>query len=362
MKNWEKILAPSARWKFVSFFRGKHFLFFSSFRRNSTVEIDNVPLVKKTLDEETFVLKDGVRSSVDFESIPRSVFLFLRNANRIRGSVIIRKVSIDNSTSVRSIDVFPVRRNEKIFRDEKMFFFSFFWKFSKFETKRKRIRQSTSTLRTTSRIISPRRFQVSAFRNELLPKNKFSFFFKELTELRDTFQRFSSPFRTTIRHNFWRNNWRRNSDNRRTKFDFGFDSNRFSSIRKHFLSPNSNFPFQDAWKRLDFQQNPDETIRKYSFNESTQILVEIQNNDSSWPEELYDLAKDSQTSDNRSTAGLVGLTNLGNTCFLNAPVQCLSHSPVLRDYFLNELHFYEINKLVFHFSVFLTSKNSFWLW
>jgi len=42
--------------------------------------------------------------------------------------------------------------------------------------------------------------------------------------------------------------------------------------------------------------------------------------------------------------GLVGLRNLGNTCFMNSALQCLLNVVPLTDYFLSELHLQEINE------------------
>ncbi|SCV03312.1 LANO_0G03378g1_1 [Lachancea nothofagi CBS 11611] len=60
------------------------------------------------------------------------------------------------------------------------------------------------------------------------------------------------------------------------------------------------------------------------------LVVEYKNNNEGthWPSSFYYYNK------LRSPKGTVGLSNLGNTCYMNSALQCLVHIPELRDYFL----------------------------
>ena len=88
------------------------------------------------------------------------------------------------------------------------------------------------------------------------------------------------------------------------------------------------------------------TLEEVGFQDDDAILAELRSRDGTWPEEISSLCGERRTETERQplVAGVTGLNNLGNTCYMNAALQVVSSTRIMAEYFKSNSHLYELNR------------------
>ncbi|KAM3615781.1 uncharacterized protein V6R79_007674 [Siganus canaliculatus] len=97
---------------------------------------------------------------------------------------------------------------------------------------------------------------------------------------------------------------------------------------------------------LTLLDDEDHTLESLKILDEQQLVIEVRNKDMSWPEEMSFIANSSKMDRHKvpTEKGATGLSNLGNTCFMNSSIQCVSNTKPLTDYFISGKHLYELNR------------------
>ncbi|XP_028319890.1 ubiquitin carboxyl-terminal hydrolase 32 isoform X2 [Gouania willdenowi] len=97
---------------------------------------------------------------------------------------------------------------------------------------------------------------------------------------------------------------------------------------------------------LTLLDDEDHTLESLKIQDEQQLVIEVRNKDMSWPEEMSFIANSSKMGRHKvpTEKGATGLSNLGNTCFMNSSIQCVSNTKPLTDYFISGKHLYELNR------------------
>ncbi|XP_041949811.1 ubiquitin carboxyl-terminal hydrolase 32-like isoform X1 [Alosa sapidissima] len=98
---------------------------------------------------------------------------------------------------------------------------------------------------------------------------------------------------------------------------------------------------------LTLLDDEDHSLDDLKIPDEQYMVIEVRNKDMSWPEEMSFLANSNRMSRYKvvpTEKGATGLSNLGNTCFMNSSIQCVSNTKPLTEYFTSGRHLYELNR------------------
>ncbi|XP_064156657.1 ubiquitin carboxyl-terminal hydrolase 11 [Anguilla rostrata] len=120
------------------------------------------------------------------------------------------------------------------------------------------------------------------------------------------------------------------------------------TMRKQFEVPESaetRLWMKSSETSCERLRNVHMTVLDSCLSSGMTVIMELRNADGTWPSSRPQIMRNSveEQDSYKGQPGVCGLTNLGNTCFMNSALQCLSNTPPLTEYFLRSAYLDELN-------------------
>uniref|UniRef100_A0A671RSN6 Ubiquitin carboxyl-terminal hydrolase 32 n=2 Tax=Sinocyclocheilus anshuiensis TaxID=1608454 RepID=A0A671RSN6_9TELE len=124
------------------------------------------------------------------------------------------------------------------------------------------------------------------------------------------------------------------------------DIHEYLSQRLRIKEEDTRLWLYNSENYLTLLDDEDHTLESLKIQDEKHLVIEVRNKDMSWPEEMSFIANSSKIDRHKvpTEKGATGLSNLGNTCFMNSSIQCVSNTKPLTEYFISGRHLYELNR------------------
>jgi hypothetical protein len=249
--------------------------------------IDN----KEIIEKETGFLKEYLIEEKDFEIISEPAFEVLQKLQTVKGPIISRKVITEGEKSHKRIEIYPLQLKVVIINEEgkvtieKEYFFS-------------------------------KKYLLKDMKSKICEENKLEV---EKSRIWNYYSD-SSPYCLDI------------NEKLEKTLEECLLVNKQKIMIETINNINDKWYFDDRYKEQLYKDDKKKKLLNFSFPSFKNMF----NNP-------FSTGSNSNTSNSNYTRGLCGLQNLGNTCFMNSALQCLSNTIELSSYFINDIYVSHIN-------------------